>query len=105
MVKRKQAGKYCLTVDFSALKTVTEHDSCPLPILNDFASSLHGCKVFSLIDFKSAFHQILMHPNSVNKTCTITPFGSFAWDYFLSDLEIQHNVSKDLSIKLHRILT
>ena len=26
-------------------------------------------------------HQIPMHPDSVNKTCTITPFRSFAWDY------------------------
>ena len=81
MVKKKQPGKYRLTVDFRALNAVTEHDSYPLPILNDFVNSLHGCKIFSLIDFKSAFHQIPMHPDSVNKTCTITPFGSFVWDY------------------------
>ena len=81
IVKKKQPGKYRLTVDFRALNAVTEHDSYPLPILNDFVNSLHGCKIFSLIDFKSAFHQIPMHPDSVNKTCTITPFGSFVWDY------------------------
>ena len=79
--KRSNQDKYRLTVDFRALDAVTEHDSYPLPILNDFANSLYGCKVFSLIDFKSAFHQIPMHPDSVNKTCTITPFGSLVWDY------------------------
>ena len=76
MVKKKQPGKYRLTVDFRALNAATEHDSYPLPVLNLFVNSLHGCKVFSLI-FKSAFHQIPMHPDSVNKTCTITSFGSF----------------------------
>ena len=81
MVKKKQPGKYRLTVDFRALNAVTEHDSYPLPILNNFVNSLHGCKVFSLINFKSAFHQIPMHPDSVIKTCTITPFGSFVWNY------------------------
>ena len=81
MVKKKQPGKYCLTVDFRALNAVTEHDFYPLPISNDFVNSLHGCKVFSLIDFKSTFYQIPMHPDSVNKTCTITLFGSFVWDY------------------------
>ena len=81
MVKKKQLGKYRLTVDFRALNAVTEHDSYPLPILNDFVNSLHGCKIFFLIDFKSAFYQIPMHPDSVNKTCTVTPFGSFVWDY------------------------
>ena len=81
MVKKKQPGKYHLTADFHALNAVTKHDSCQLPILNNFVNSLHGCKVFSLIDFKSAFHQILMHPESVKKTCTITPFGSLVWDY------------------------
>ena len=30
-----------------------------------------------------------MHPGSVNKTCTITPFGSFVWDYLPFGLEIR----------------
>ena len=28
-----------------------------------------------------------MHPDSVNKTCTNTPFGSFVWDYLPFGLE------------------
>ena len=56
MVKKKQPGKYCLTVNFRALNAVTEHDSYPLPILNDFVNSLNGCKVFFLIDLKNVFH-------------------------------------------------
>ena len=52
-----------------------------MPYLNDFTNSLHGSKIFSLIDLKNAFHQVPMHPNSVAKTCTVTPFGSFGWDY------------------------
>ena len=83
MVKKKQPGKHRLKVEFRALNVVTKHDSYPLSILNDFVNSLHGCKVFSLIDFKSTFHQIPMHPDSVNKTGIITPWffcmGLFAF--------------------------
>ena len=86
MVEKKQPGKCRLTVDFRALNAVTGHDSYPLPILNDFVNSLYGCKVFSLIDFKNVFHQIPMHLDCVNKTCTITPFGSFVWNYLLFGL-------------------
>ena len=46
-----------------------------------------------------------MHPDSLNKTCTNTPLGSFVWDYLPFGFEIRHSVCKDLSIKLHRILT
>ena len=51
MLKKKQPDKYRLAVDFRALNAVREHDSYPLPIFNNFVHSLHGCKVFSLIDF------------------------------------------------------
>ena len=77
MIKKKQPVRYRLTVDFRAPNAVIEHDSHLWPVFNDFVNSLHGCKVLSLIDFKSAFHQIPMHPDSVNKTCTV----SLVWDY------------------------
>ena len=81
LVKKREEGKFRLTVDFRAVNAVTEHDSYPLPLLNDFVNSLHGCSVFSLIDLKHAFHQVPVHHNSVAKTCTLTPFGSFVWNY------------------------
>ena len=86
LVKKKQPGQYRLTVDFRSLNSVTEHDSYSLPYLSDFTHSLHGSKISSLIDLKNAFYQVPMHPNSVAKTCTITPFGSFVWEYLLFGL-------------------
>ena len=55
LVKKKQPGQYRLTIGFRALNTVTDHDSYPLPFLNDFTNSLHDCKIFSLIDFEKCF--------------------------------------------------
>ena len=62
--EKKPPCKYGSTVDYRTLNAVPEHDSYPLPILNNFVNFLHGCKVFSLIDFKSIFYQIPMHPDS-----------------------------------------
>ena len=78
---KKQPGQCRLTVDFRASHAVTEHNPHSLTYLSDFTNSLHGCKIFSLIDLKKAFHQVPTHPNSVAKICTVTPFGFFLSNY------------------------
>ena len=50
-------------------------DRYPIPNLRDFSHNLHGKKIFTTIDLNRAYHQLPIHPNDVEKTAVITPFG------------------------------
>lgn len=64
-------------VDFRFLNRITKPDRYPIPHIQDFTHALEGMKVFSKIDLVRAFHQIPIHPEDVEKTAVITPFGLF----------------------------
>ena len=63
--------------DYRRLNASKTPDRYPLPRLRDFTSNLASCTHFSKVDLQSAYHQIDMDPDSINKTAVITPFGMF----------------------------
>ena len=75
---KKKDGSYRCVGDYSRLNNVTTKDSYPLPYLRDFANNLYGMTIFSAIALQSAYHQVLMDPESMEKT-TVTPFGAFKY--------------------------
>lgn len=63
--------------DFRFLNRITKPDRYPIPHIQDFTQGLEGMTVFSKIDLVRAFLQIPIHPDDVEKTAVITPFGLF----------------------------
>ena len=64
--------------DFRKLNSVTELDPLQMPLISESLQGMAGCKYYSSVDVVSAFWQIPMHEDSVNKTGFSTPFGNFA---------------------------
>jgi hypothetical protein len=56
---------------------VTVPDSYPLPNMLDFSERIAGCTIFSKVDLRKGYHQILMHPGDIENTAIATPFGLF----------------------------
>ena len=67
--------------DYRRLNTQTIPDHYPLPNIADVTANLSGAKVFSKLDLLKGYFQVPVHPDDVDKTCIITPFGSFVF-YF-----------------------
>ena len=70
--------------DFRALNAQTVVDAHPLPLLKDFTSKIHGSKVFSVVDLRSAFFNVPILPEHRHKTLTLSPWGGVIYSQSLS---------------------
>ena len=78
LVKKKN-GEARMVVDYRQLNKITKRIQYPLPIIDDHIDQLCNKQIFTSLDLKSGFHQIPVHPDSVEKTAFITPDGQ--WEY------------------------
>ena len=75
----KKNGKLRFCVDYRALNKLTVKNRFPLPTMDVLMDKLHGSRIFSKIDLQSAYHQIRIHPNDIEKSAFVTPFGLFEY--------------------------
>jgi len=64
LVKKKDGGSR-LCVDYRQLNKLTIKNKYPLPRIDDLMDQLHGALVFSKIDLRSGYHQILVKVEDV----------------------------------------
>ena len=46
------------------------------PVVEDFTCKFHDCKVFSKMDLKQGYHQLILHPDSRAVATFSTPWGN-----------------------------
>lgn len=78
LVKKKN-GDSRLVCDFRALNRITVKDRYPLPRIDDQIDQLSNKKYFTTLDMAAGFHQIKVHPDSVEKLAFVTPDGQFEY--------------------------
>jgi hypothetical protein len=55
---RKKTGELRLCVDYRGLNSITKKNRYPVPLVHDLLDRVQGCKVFSVIDLKSAYSHL-----------------------------------------------
>jgi len=58
---------------------LTIKNKYPLPRINDLLDQLRGVLVFSKIDLRSGYHQILVKPEDVQKTAFRSRYGHYEY--------------------------
>ena len=76
LVVLKKNGKPRPVMDYRDLNFVTEPYHYPLPQIDNIKQDLRG-RIFSVLDFTDAFHQVLVDPDDIQKTAVQTPKGLY----------------------------
>ncbi|XP_074115209.1 uncharacterized protein LOC141537903 [Cotesia typhae] len=77
LLVKKKDGSDRLCVDYRELNKNTIADKFPLPLILDQIPRLRKAKFYISLDIASGFHQIPIHPESIERTAFVTPDGQF----------------------------
>ena len=77
---RKKDGSIRLCIDYRKLNALTQKDAFPLPRIEETLEALGGSQFFSSLDMAHGYFQLVMHPDSVDKTAFRVPWGLFSFD-------------------------
>jgi hypothetical protein len=68
-----------MCIDFTNLNKHCPKDPYPLPMIDKLVDTAAGCKVISLLDCFSGYHQIWLNPEDEEKTSFITPRETYCY--------------------------
>lgn len=73
--KKDNTIRFC--VDYRKLNNITKKDAHPLPLIQEIFDNLAGAKVFSTLDLKSGYWQILVSEKDIEKTAFVCHRGLY----------------------------
>lgn len=74
---RKKDGSYRCCIDYRQLNSVTVKDAYPVPRMDSCLDAMSGAGWFITIDMPSAYHQVFVAPEDMDKTAFICPRGMY----------------------------
>ena len=76
---KKKDGTLRVVVDYRGLNNITIKDRTPLPNIKEMQERLRGATVFTKLDLRDGFNNILIKPEDQHKTAFRTRYGHFQY--------------------------
>jgi hypothetical protein len=75
----KKEGTQRMCVDYRPLNEVTIKNKYPLPRIEDLFDQMKGASVFSKIDLRSGYHQLIIRESDIPKIAFCTRYGLYEY--------------------------
>lgn len=77
---RRKDGRLRLAIDYRRVNAVSAAATLhPIPLMEDLVDRLADAKYFSVLDAKSGYHQLPLHPADSEVTAFVVPWGHYEW--------------------------
>lgn len=77
LLVKKREDSWRFYVDYHALNRITIPNRYPILVVKELFEELHESVIFSKIDLKSRYYQIMMHPQDIPKIVFCTHKGHY----------------------------
>nr|GFA65279.1 putative reverse transcriptase domain-containing protein [Tanacetum cinerariifolium] len=74
---KKKDGTFWMCIDYRKLNRLTVKNRYPLPRIDDLFDQLQGSRVYSKIDLRSGYHQLIVREEDIPKTAFRTCYGHY----------------------------
>ena len=79
--KSGKSDKHRVCVDYRRLNAISLLEAYPIPPIHSLLDDLYGNRVFSVIDLKSAYHNVPIRSEDGHKIAFITKSGCYEFNY------------------------
>ncbi|GKA90157.1 putative reverse transcriptase domain-containing protein [Tanacetum coccineum] len=102
---KKKDGSFRMCIDYRELNKLTIKNRYPLPRIDDLFDQLQGSSVYSKIDLRSGYHQLLIREEELPITAFRTRYGYYEFQVILFGLTNAPAVFIDLMNRVAPILS
>ncbi|MEO0804518.1 MAG: retropepsin-like aspartic protease/reverse transcriptase, partial [Cyanobacteria bacterium J06642_2] len=75
----KPDGTLRMCIDYRPLNRLTIKNGYPIPRIDELMDQIAGSRCFSSMDLTAGYHQLVLHPDDVEKTAFNTHVGKYEW--------------------------